>query len=92
MDSGIAPNRILLTTRAICSNCACVPAKSSAACSTRTVTTIPETRRIVGAFKHNWQGDFARAENVERAKLWRYVCGDDNADVSFEGVLTRMSL
>ncbi len=52
----------------------------------------PETRRIVGAFKHNWQGDFARAENVERAKLWRYVCGDDNADVSFEGVLTRMHL
>ena len=52
----------------------------------------PETRRIVSAFKHNWQGDFARAENVERAKLWRYVCGDDNVDVSFEGVLTRMGL
>ena len=52
----------------------------------------PETRRIVSAFKHNWQGDFARAENVERAKLWRYVCGDDHVDVSFEGVLTRMHL
>lgn len=52
----------------------------------------PEVRRIVSAFKHNWQGDFARAENVERAKLWRYVCGDDSVDVSFEGVLTRMHL
>lgn len=53
----------------------------------------PEVRRIVGGFPHNdWQGDQARAENVQRAKLWRYLCNDDSVDVSFEGVLTRMGL
>lgn len=52
----------------------------------------PEVRRIVGSFPHPWQGDQARAENVQRAKLWRYVCGDDSVDTSFEGVLTRMNL
>jgi hypothetical protein len=53
----------------------------------------PEVRRIVGGFPHNdWQGDQARAENVMRAKFWRYLCGDDKLDVSFEGVLTRMGL
>jgi len=53
----------------------------------------PEVRRIVGGFPHNnWQGDQARAENIQRAKLWRYVCGDDSVDTSFEGVLTRMHI
>ena len=52
----------------------------------------PEVRKIVGGAYHAWHGGEARAENVERAKLWRYVCGDDRADVSFEGVLTRMHL
>jgi hypothetical protein len=52
----------------------------------------PEVRSIVGAFKHKWQGEMGRAENVERAKLWRYLCGDDSVDTSFEGVLTRMGL
>jgi hypothetical protein len=52
----------------------------------------PEVRSIVGAFKHKWQGEMARAENVQRAKLWRYLCGDDSVDTSFEGVLTRMGI
>jgi|SRR5579862_5603990 len=39
-----------------------------------------------------WFGDQERAENVQRAKLWRYVCGDDSVDVAFEGVLTRMHI
>lgn len=52
----------------------------------------PEVRKIVGGFPHAWQGEMARAENVERAKLWRYVCGDDSVDTAFEGVLTRMHL
>lgn len=52
----------------------------------------PEVRRVPGAFVHRWQGDQARAENVMRSKLWRYLCGDDNADVAFEGVLTRMHI
>jgi len=52
----------------------------------------PEVRRTVGSFAHAWQGEMARAENVERAKLWRYLCGDDSVDTAFEGVLTRMHL
>lgn len=52
----------------------------------------PEVRSIVGAFKHRWHGEQGRAENVERSKLWRYLCGDDGVDTSFEGVLTRMHL
>lgn len=39
-----------------------------------------------------WQGNEARLEHVLRAKLWRYVVGDDRIDVSFEGALTRMGL
>jgi ectoine hydroxylase-related dioxygenase (phytanoyl-CoA dioxygenase family) len=52
----------------------------------------PEVRRIVGSFSHKWQGEMERAENVTRAKFWRYVCGDDSVDTAFEGVLTRMHL
>lgn len=52
----------------------------------------PEVSNIVGAMKHHWQGEQARAENVERAKLWRYLCGDDSVDTAFEGVLTRMHI
>ena len=40
--SGTAPSPISPTRRATCSNCACAPARSSAACSIRTATT---TRR-----------------------------------------------
>jgi hypothetical protein len=52
----------------------------------------PEVRRILNSASHPWMGDQSRAENVQRAKLWRYVCGDDGVDVSFEGVLTRMHI
>jgi ectoine hydroxylase-related dioxygenase (phytanoyl-CoA dioxygenase family) len=52
----------------------------------------PEVRRIVNSMPHRWQGEQARAENVERAKLWRYLCGDDSVDCAFEGVLTRMHI
>ncbi len=52
----------------------------------------PDVRAIVNSMPHRWQGEMARAENVERAKLWRYVSGDDSVDCSFEGVLTRMHL
>lgn len=34
------------------------------------------------ARKHNRQHDFARTENVERAKRWRCMCGDQ-VDISF---------
>ena len=52
----------------------------------------PEVRQIVSGAQHSWHGDQGRAENVQRAKLWRYLCDDDSVDVSFEGVLTRMHL
>ena len=52
----------------------------------------PEVRAIGSGARHAWHGDQGRAENVQRAKRWRYVCGDDSVDVSFEGVLTRMHL
>jgi len=39
-----------------------------------------------------WQGNEARLEQTQRAKLWRYVTGDDQVDTSFEGALTRMSM
>lgn len=52
----------------------------------------PEVRQILGGARHAWHGDQDRAENVQRAKFWRYLCGDDSVDVSFEGVLTRMHL
>ena len=51
----------------------------------------PEVRRVFNAH-HPWHGEESRAENVMRAKLWRYVSGDDRVDVSFEGVLTRMHI
>ncbi|MCA1595649.1 MAG: phytanoyl-CoA dioxygenase family protein [Chloroflexi bacterium] len=52
----------------------------------------PEVRRIVAGGSHPWMGDQSRAENVQRARLWRYLCGDDSVDVAFEGVLTRMGI
>jgi hypothetical protein len=52
----------------------------------------PEVRRIVSGGSHPWHGEQSRAENVQRAKLWRYLCGDDSVDVAFEGVLTRMGI
>lgn len=39
-----------------------------------------------------WQGNEARIEHNMRARLWRYVTGDDTVDVSFEHSLTRMSV
>jgi hypothetical protein len=52
----------------------------------------PEVRRIVRGGSHPWHGEQGRAENVQRARLWRYLCGDDRMDCSFEGVLTRMGI
>jgi hypothetical protein len=51
-----------------------------------------EVKRVAAGFRYAWMGEQDRAENIQRAKLWRYVCGDDNADISFEGVLTRMGI
>lgn len=52
----------------------------------------PEVRDIIYRGYQAWQGNEGRTEHVERAKLWRYVTGDNKIDVSFEGALTRMSI
>ncbi|HEX2912152.1 MAG TPA: phytanoyl-CoA dioxygenase family protein [Chloroflexia bacterium] len=54
--------------------------------------TNPEVVDLITQGYQAWQGNEARLEHVQRAKLWRYVTGDDSVDVSFEGVLTRMSI
>jgi hypothetical protein len=52
----------------------------------------PEVAAIFKKGYQHWQGNEARLDHVERAKLWRYVTGDNRVDVSFEGALTRMSI
>jgi hypothetical protein len=52
----------------------------------------PEIKKI---FKQNyqpWLGNDGRVEHVQRAKFWRYLVGNNSVDLSFESVLTRMSL
>lgn len=50
-----------------------------------------EIRGIIGQ-SYPWQGNEGRLEHVQRAKLWRYVTGDDEIDFSFERALSRMSI
>jgi ectoine hydroxylase-related dioxygenase (phytanoyl-CoA dioxygenase family) len=52
----------------------------------------PDVAAIFKKGYQRWQGNEARLDHVERAKLWRYVTGDNRVDVSFEGALTRMSI
>jgi hypothetical protein len=51
-----------------------------------------EVTAIIRRGYQPWQGNEGRLEHVQRAKLWRYVTGDDTVDVSFEGALTRMHI
>lgn len=52
----------------------------------------PEVRAIIERGYQRWQGNEDRLDHMQRAKLWRYVTGDDSVDVSFEGALTRMGI
>ncbi|KRE34290.1 phytanoyl-CoA dioxygenase family protein [Paenibacillus sp. Soil724D2] len=52
----------------------------------------PEVTAILDRGYEQWQGNEARFDHVMRAKLWRYVTGDDHIDVSFERSLTRMNI
>lgn len=54
--------------------------------------TSPEVETILQRGYQEWQGNEGRLEQVQRAKFWRYVTGDNRVDVSFEGALTRMSI
>ncbi|WP_134701316.1 phytanoyl-CoA dioxygenase family protein [Ammoniphilus sp. YIM 78166] len=51
-----------------------------------------EIRQIFREGYHPWLGNDDRAEHVQRAKLWRYVVGNDSVDLSFENALTRMKI
>lgn len=51
----------------------------------------PAVERIISTH-FAWQGNEGRLDHIQRAKLWRYVCGDDDLDFSFEGVLTRTAV
>ncbi|RXZ76742.1 phytanoyl-CoA dioxygenase [Paenibacillaceae bacterium] len=52
----------------------------------------PEVQRIIDGGYQPWQGNEGRLDHIERAKLWRYVSGDDKVDFSFERVLSRMGI
>jgi ectoine hydroxylase-related dioxygenase (phytanoyl-CoA dioxygenase family) len=52
----------------------------------------PEVKKTMYQAYQPWQGNEARLDHMNRAKLWRYVVGDDTVDVSFEGAFTRMGL
>jgi hypothetical protein len=52
----------------------------------------PEIRDIIYNSQYKFQGNESRLEHVERAKLWRYLVGNNSVDFSFEGALTRMGI
>ena len=52
----------------------------------------PEVANIIEYGSRDWQGNEGRLEQMQRARFWRYVTGDDNVDVSFEKALTRMGI
>jgi hypothetical protein len=41
---------------------------------------------------HAFAGEELHIEHIQRARLWRYLVGDDSVDVSYEGALTRMGI
>jgi len=52
----------------------------------------PEITSIFRKGYQPWLGNEDRTEHIQRAKLWRYVVGNDSIDVSFEKVLSRMNI
>ncbi|WP_135552492.1 phytanoyl-CoA dioxygenase family protein [Paenibacillus cymbidii] len=53
----------------------------------------PEVEQYIRRSGHHlWAGDESRVNQIQIAKFWRYLTGDDRVDVSFEGALTRMGL
>lgn len=52
----------------------------------------PEVRQLIYQAYQPWQGNEGRLDHMARARLWRYVVGNDAADVSFEGAFARMKI
>lgn len=52
----------------------------------------PEVRNILYRGYQPWQGNEGRLDHMNRARLWRYVVGNDSVDVSFEGAFARMGI
>ena len=50
----------------------------------------PQLLGIVCHWEHT--GAELNIESIQRARLWRYLVGDDSVDVSYEGALTRMEI
>ncbi|BBH23812.1 hypothetical protein Back11_51570 [Paenibacillus baekrokdamisoli] len=51
----------------------------------------PEVAQVLNNY-HDWAGNDARLNQVAAAKFYRYLCGDDRVDFSFEGIFTRMGI
>ncbi|QGQ96039.1 hypothetical protein EHS13_14710 [Paenibacillus psychroresistens] len=51
----------------------------------------PEVAKIFRSM-HAWAGNDSRVNQIAAAKFYRFLCGDDRVDFSFEGVLSRMGL
>jgi hypothetical protein len=51
-----------------------------------------EAAEVIRKGMHTWAGDEARLNQIGAAKFYRYLCGDDRVDFSFEGVLSRMGM
>jgi hypothetical protein len=51
----------------------------------------PEVAKVFKTM-HPWVGNDARVNQIAAARFYRYLCGDDRVDFSFEGVLSRMGL
>ena len=52
----------------------------------------PEVAELFRRTRHPWAGNEQRLTHIAAAKFYRYLCGDDRVDFSFEGVLTRMGI
>ncbi|MDB5084095.1 MAG: hypothetical protein JWN30_981 [Bacilli bacterium] len=52
----------------------------------------PDVKAILYGGSKPWQGNESRLDHMNRAKLWRYVVGNDSVDVSFEGAFSRMGI
>ena len=52
----------------------------------------PEVGAILKRAQHPWAGNEQRLTQIAAGKFYRYLCGDDRVDFSFEGVLTRMGM
>ena len=90
---GTVPSRTRLTASVICSRCGCNWPRdaNSGPGSTPRATATPTSSRPIFTTQQPWYGAEHREVQIERAKLWRYLCGDDHIDAA-HGMLTRLGI